>query len=133
MQSGTKPGHKPLRTFFYILMLLKCCDKPSWSCPFKVAGLRPFPRTHCPNLEINIDGGLVARASCGTAQLLHSNSKRRHSLGLDLMTLLKAWMQHTASHTVTVAMNFGSKMSWGNFFKRGRTSGRLATCEADTK
>lgn len=109
-------------------MLLKCCDKPSWSCPFKVAGLRPLPRTDCPNLEINIDGGLVVVE-------LHSccTQTPKEDTGPNLMTLLKAWMQHTTSHTVTVAMNIGSKMSWGNFFKRGRTSGRLATCEADTK
>lgn len=74
-----------------------------------------------------------ARASSGTAQLPHSNSKRRHSLDENLMTLFEAWMRHTTWHTVTVAVNFGSKVSQGNFFERGRTSGRPAVCEADTE
>lgn len=74
-----------------------------------------------------------ARASSRSAQLPCSSSKRRHSLAENLMTLFEAWMQHTTWHTVTVAVNFGSKVSRGNIFERGRTSGRPAVCEANTE
>lgn len=42
-------------------------------------------------------------------------------------------MQRTTSHTVTVAVNFEGKMSWGNFYEKGRPSGHPAMCEADTQ
>lgn len=88
--------------------------------------MRPFPQTHYPNLEINLDGGL------GQGELWNCTAA---ALKLQKKTL--AWSQ---SDDVTQGLDathdfayFGSKMSRRTFFERRRTSGLPAVCEADTK